>query len=117
MNSEELNFISANVLNEKDKVIISFNKFNGIDEIHELDMRLYLNIPKEIGRYDGHEIAVDDSHGTLFAYGSNAEKLFKTMQPILNEFDFLNKARVYLCFDKDDESIRELEFIMNQELI
>lgn len=109
---DELNFERPDV---QDSVIISFGKFNGLDEIHELDMKFFESIPKEIGRYDGHEIAMDDSHGTLFAYGNNAEKLFKTMQPILNEFDFLNEARVYLCFNKDDESISELEFIMNQE--
>ena len=115
MNTEELNFLETNLLNEKDKVIISFKKFSGIDKIHELDMKLYENIPKEIGRYDGHEIAMDDSHGTLFAYGSNAEKLFKTMQPILNEFEFLNEAEVYLCFKKNDKLISEIEFIMNYQ--
>jgi len=115
MNSEELNIIKTIVPNEKDKVIISFNKFNGIDEIHELDIKLYKYIPKEVGRYDGHEIAMDDSHGTLFAYGNNAEKLFKTMKPILSEYDFLNEARVYLCFNKDDETISNLEFIMNYQ--
>ncbi|MBE9490248.1 MAG: hypothetical protein IMY67_08155 [Bacteroidetes bacterium] len=114
MNSEALNFINTDILNEKDKVIISFNRFSGIDEIHELDMKLYENIPKVIGRYDGHEIAMDDSHGTLFAYGNNAEKLFKAMQPILNEFDFLNEASVYLYFNKEDETFSELEFIMNK---
>ncbi len=49
MNSEELNIIKTIVPNEKDKVIISFNKFNGIDEIHELDIKLYKYIQRKLG--------------------------------------------------------------------
>jgi len=37
------------------------------------------------------------------------------MKPILSEYDFLNEARVYLCFNKDDETISNLEFIMNYQ--
>ncbi len=95
---------------EKDAVIISFDKsFNGLDEIHELGTKLY-NIPSYIGRYDGHEVAIDDSHGTLFAYGNNAEKLFKEMEPILKEYEFLREASVYLRFEKKDYTYSELDF-------
>ena len=51
MNNEELNSIKTDVPDEKDKVIISFNRFNGIDEIHDLDTKLFNCIPEEIGRY------------------------------------------------------------------
>ncbi len=95
---------------EKDTVIISFDKScSGLDEIHELGLKL-CNIPSDIGRYDGHEVAIDDSHGTLFAYGNNAEELFKEMEPILREYDFLREASVYLRFEKKDSTYSELNF-------
>ncbi len=115
MTLEELDKLNFEKPDVQDSVIISFGKFNGLDEIHKVDMKLFKAIPKNIGYYDGHEVNMDDTDGRFFAYGSNAEKLFKTMEPILNEYDFLNEARVYLCFNKEDETRSELEFIMNKE--
>ncbi|MGI9551505.1 MAG: hypothetical protein ACR2MT_09925 [Aurantibacter sp.] len=97
-------------LDGKDSVIIYFGTFAGLDEIHRLDTRLYEEIPLAIGRHDGHEVAIDDTHGTLFSYGENAETLFKAMQPILNEFDFLEGATVQLCFINNREKPLDLEF-------
>lgn len=95
---------------EKDAVIISFGPFEGLDIIHELDMRLFEDIPDTIGQHDGHEVAMDDSHGTLFTYGENAETLFKAMHPILSEFDFLKGATVYLGFHHQKDKELDLEF-------
>ena len=97
-------------LEPKDVVIIQFGSFDGLDEIHKLDEMLYNEIPEQIGRHDGHEVAMDDSHGTIFTYGENAETLFKTMQPILNRFDFLNGASVYLEFKVGKKEPIEIEF-------
>lgn len=94
----------------RDVVIIQFGRFNGLDEIQKLDESLYEHIPEQIGRHDGHEVAMDDSHGTLFTYGENAETLFKTMRPILSEFDFLNGASVHLEFKVGKEEPLEIEF-------
>lgn len=96
--------------NGKDSVLIYFGAFNGLDEIHKLDRRLYNDIPLSIGRHDGHEVAMDDTDGTLFTYGYNAETLYKTMQPILNEFDFLIGATVHLTFEEGRDRPLELEF-------
>jgi len=94
----------------EDSVLIEFGAFGGLDEIHTLDMRLFEEIPTEIGRHDGHEVAVDDTHGTLFSYGENAEKLFLAMRPILNDFDFLDGATVQLRFRKADKTVSEIDF-------
>lgn len=94
----------------RDAVIIHFGRFGGWDALHKLDERLCEHIPEQVGRHDGHEVAIDDSHGTLFTYGENAETLFKTMQPILKEFDFLNGARVHLEFKVGKEEPLEIEF-------
>jgi len=94
----------------EDSVLIQFGAFGGLDEIHKLDLRLFDEIPAEIGWHDGHEVAVDDTHGTLFSYGDNAEKLFLTMLPILKDFDFLDGATVHLSFIKQDKTVSEIEF-------
>lgn len=113
MTLEEFNNFNFNKPDAQDTVIISFGKFDELDEIHKVDMKLFETIPKDVGSYDGHEVNMDNTDGRLFAYGNNAEKLFKTMQPILNEFEFLNNADVYLFFNKNGKPISELEFKIN----
>lgn len=114
MTSEELFMIDKKISENGDEVIVSFGSFDGLDEIHRVDAMMFENIPEDIGRYDGHEVNMDDTDGRLFAYGRNAEELFKLMQPMLLQFDFLNKAMVYLRFNKEDGSYSELEFKLGQ---
>lgn len=113
MNIEDLDRFSTDLYTGQDEVIISFGAFEGIDEIHKLDLLLFEKIPTEIGRYDGHEVNMDDTDGRLFAYGKNAEALFKVMQPILNDFEFLYDAQVYLRFVNEGKEDSELEFNLN----
>ena len=103
---EKLNF---DKITKEDSVIIEFGEFDGLDIIHEIDVKLINLIPESIGRYDMHEVAMDDSHGRFFTYGKNAEKLFKIMLPVLKEYDFLQNATVYLNFVDGDKE-RDLEF-------
>ncbi|MFD0797099.1 hypothetical protein ACFQZJ_06480 [Maribacter chungangensis] len=107
---EELLENESDYVRTDDSVIIQFGAFAGLDEIHILDMRLFEELPAEIGRHDGHEVAMDDTHGTLYSYGKNAEALFKAMQPILNDFDFLDGATVHLSFLKEDKTVSEIDF-------
>lgn len=113
MNSEELFLIDKKISENRDEVIVSFGAFEGLDEIHRIDAMMFDNIPEDIGIYDGHEVNVKDTDGQLFAYGKNAEELFKLMKPMLIQFDFLQKAMVYLRFNKEDGTHTELEFNLN----
>lgn len=114
MNFEDIkpsNFDETEVI---DSVIISFGAYNGIDEIHAVDMKLYKGIPQTVGSHDGHCVTLDDdTAGQFFTYGNNAEELFKVMKPILDEFDFLKNANVYLSFTENNKEVRNLEFKMN----
>ena len=102
----------------EDEVIISFHKkIKSIEVIHDLDQQLFTKIPKRIGAYDGHELAFDETHGRLFAYGKNAEELFKVMLPVLKDYDFLEGAEVYLKFYKEDDTYSEIEFTLDLEAI
>ncbi len=105
----DLEKIDFDTIKKEDSVIIEFGEFKGLDIIHEIDTRLINVIPKEIGRHDMHEVAMDDSHGRFFVYGKNAEELFKKMIPILKEYDFLQNATVYLNFVNGNKE-RDLEF-------
>ncbi|MGD1848420.1 MAG: hypothetical protein ACFB10_23765 [Salibacteraceae bacterium] len=53
---------------------------------------------RSTGYYDGHELAMDDSHGSLYFYGPNAETLFKRIKPTLESIEFLQGAEATLRF-------------------
>lgn len=114
MTSEELFLFDKKISEYRDEVIISFGPFQGLDEIHQVDMMMFEKIPEDIGRYDGHEVNDEDTDGNLFAFGRNAEELFKTMKPMLLQFDLLQDAMVYLRFNKEDGTFSELEFELKQ---
>ncbi len=113
MTITELNQMMFEDTELEDLVIISFGPFDGLDEIHEVDSVLFENIPENIGHHDGHEVNMDDTDGCFFTYGKNAETLYKTMQPLLKPFGFLEKATAYLRFTEDGAFKSDLEFRMN----
>lgn len=94
----------------KDSVVVSFGAFDGLEEIHAVDVRLFKEIPKEIGEHDGHAVNIDDTEGQFYTYGANAEDLFKVMKPILKDFKFLKESIIYLRFAKDGKQVKDLEF-------
>lgn len=114
MTSEELFQIDKKISENGDQVIVSFGPFDGLDEIHRVAAVMFDHISEDIGIYDGHEVNMDDTDGRLFAYGRNAEELFKQMKPILLQFDFLKNAMVYLRFNNEDGTHSELEFRLDE---
>jgi len=114
VNFEDLKSFNFEETEVTDCVVVSFGAFDGIDEIHAVDMKLYKGIQGAIGRHDGHVVTLeDDSEGQFFTYGNNAEELFKVMKPILDEFNFLKNANVHLRFTENNTIVRDLEFKMN----
>jgi hypothetical protein len=81
-----------------------------LEPLHRLEKELEKSIEQEgVGEYDGHEIAVDHSDGFLYMYGPNAEKLFKTVEPILEQTDFMNGAIAKLRFGPPKDGVKEIE--------
>ena len=113
MNSEELFLIDKKISGNRDVVIICFSLIDRVD-FHRVEALLFDAIPEDIGNYEGHQIHVDGTGGRLFAYGRNAEILFKLMQPTLRQFDFLQQARACLRFNKNDSTYSEIEFGLNE---
>jgi hypothetical protein len=97
-------------------VIITFNY--GLDDIcylHELETKLSeLLDSHEVGYWDGHELAMDNSDGILYFYGPNAEALFKVMKPILDSTDFLEGAIANLRFGPHDEGVSEIDVVIGE---
>ena len=46
------------------------------------------------GEYDGNEIAVDGSDGSLFMYGPDADRLLEVIEPIIRASSFMKGAQV-----------------------
>ncbi len=98
-------------------IIIEFlYGIDSLDPLHQLEDKLAYALDRsDIGYHDGHEIAMDDSHGRLFLYGTNAEQVYKLIEPILFEVDWMDGAQVFLRFgDWRDKSAKEIEFVLER---
>jgi hypothetical protein len=96
---------------DEHSVIIYFNYFReSLDPLHDLAIKLEKVIAEEgVGVYDGHETAMDDSHGFLYMYGPNAEELFKVVKPILEQTDFTRGALATLRFGGAGTGAKEID--------
>lgn len=62
------------------------------------------------GEYDGNEIAADGSHGSLYIYGSDADRLVEVILPILETAPFMAGAEVTKRYGPPEDGVREVEF-------
>ncbi|MFA4852089.1 MAG: hypothetical protein WC868_08065 [Bacteroidales bacterium] len=92
-------------------VIVCFNYgLEEIEPLYQLEEELEKIIAdNNVGEYDGHEIAMDNSDGTLYMYGPNAEKLFKAVKLTLEKTDFMRGATANLRFGPPAEDVNEIE--------
>lgn len=65
-----------------------------------------------VGIYDGHEIAMDNTDGSYYMYGSNAETLFKAVLPTLEKYEFMKGSRAELCFGEFKEGATMIEILV-----
>ena len=92
-------------------VIIHFQYgHENLAPLHELESRIENALAgKDVGHYDGHEIATDYSDGFLYLYGPNAEILFKEIKGTLESTDFMTGAIAKLRFGPPEDGVREIE--------
>lgn len=62
------------------------------------------------GEYDGNESAADGSHGSLYMYGSDADRLVEVILPILEAAPFMAGAEVAKRYGPPEDGVREVEF-------
>jgi hypothetical protein len=92
-------------------VIVHFSYYkDDLDPLHALERKLEEVIKETgVGEYDGHEIAVDMSDGFLYMYGPDAEALFKSVKPTLEQTDFVQGAVATLRFGGPGSGAKEIE--------
>jgi hypothetical protein len=97
-------------------VIVDFCYGAGnLDALFELERKLERAISREhAGEYDGNEVAVDGSSGTLYMYGPDADRLFKVVRPILDGCAFMKGAVVHLRYGPPDKGADEKEIRLDK---
>jgi hypothetical protein len=90
--------------NSEHAVIVHFQYFqtNGkvdLQPLRELEDKLEKAITSAgAGVYDGNEIAINGRDGCLYMYGSDGDKLFRTVKPILMLTNFTRNALVIIRY-------------------
>ena len=109
--NEQPEYLIDKIEKPEHAVIIYFNYgLEEIDSLYQLGEKLRKIIAdNNVGEYDGHEIAMDNSDGTLYMYGPNAEKLFKAVKPVLEKTDFMKGATAILQFGPPSDSVSKIE--------
>jgi hypothetical protein len=64
---------------------------------------------KGVGTYDGNEIADDDSDGSVYMYGPDADELFKVIKPILEATPFMKGATAVLTFGPYLDGVKQID--------
>lgn len=95
-------------------VIIKFKYgIKGLDTLFKLEEQLEEIIAQnKLGEYDGNEVAVDYSDGTLYMYGPSAEKIFDVIKPILQKTPFMKGANVVLRFGPPEDGVKQTTIIL-----
>ena len=62
------------------------------------------------GVLDGHEIAIDASHGFFYMYGPDGDRLYAVAKPLLEASDFMRGAEVTIRYGSvhDQEAPKKL---------
>jgi hypothetical protein len=94
---------------EEHAVIAQFDYGAGnLDALLDVEAELEAAINAAgVGEFDGNEIAVDLSDGSLYMYGPDAEALFAVVRPILASAVCLRNTRVILRFGPPEDSTPE----------
>ncbi|PWH87049.1 hypothetical protein [Brumimicrobium oceani] len=74
----------------------------GYETTYELYTLMYELIEiikeKDLGVYDGNELALDHSDGIMYMYGPSAERLFNGIKSTLEKVDFMKGAKANMRF-------------------
>ena len=109
-NNKTKDLSQPNERKNNQSVIIYFDYgLEEMDEIYELGDKLrHILEENNLGEYDGHEVAMDNSDGSLYLYGPNAESLFIAIKPTLEKVEFLIGAKAVLRFGSYEDDAPEI---------
>lgn len=87
-----------------------------LSRLFALEERLEASIADAgAGEFDGDEIAIDGSDGTLYMYGPDADTLLAAVRPALEACDFMRGARARLRYGPPADGVREVEVLLGTE--
>jgi hypothetical protein len=66
----------------------------------------------EVGEFDGNEVAVDGSDGTLYMYGPDADRLFEVVRPVLASATCIRNAVATTRYGPPEDGVKEREVII-----
>jgi hypothetical protein len=99
----------------EEAVIIEFNY--GLEEIepfYDLSDKLRTIVEESnLGEYDGHEMAMDNSDGSFYLYGPDAKKLYEVVKKTIEQTSFMKGANITLRFGPPKPGVKEISFILN----
>ncbi len=81
-----------------------------LEALFEVERQLEAAIDKAgAGEFDGNEIAVDGTDGSLYMYGPDADKLFEAVKPVLESADCLSEVVVCLQYGPPKDGVKQKE--------
>ena len=94
---------------EGQAVIVHFDyAADSLDPLLDLEGELEAAIAAAgVGEFDGNEIAVDLSDGSLYMYGPDADALFAVVLPILARAGCFRNARATLRYGPPENGVRQ----------
>ena len=95
--------------NHEHAVIVVFDYGStNLQPMFDLEEKLERAISNaQVGEYDGNEIAIDGSDGSLYMYGPDADRLFAVIKPILQSTPFMHGAKVKLRYGPPEDDVPE----------
>jgi hypothetical protein len=91
-------------------VTFAYGGSTDLDPLFALERQLESTIAAaRAGEYDGNEVAVDGSDGTLYMYGPDADKLFAAVRATLEACSFMKGAVVKLRYGPPADGVVERE--------
>lgn len=90
-------------------VIVSFSyAADDMEPLFDVEQQLEAAIADAgVGEFDGNDMAVDLSDGSLYMYGPDAQALFEVVRPVLARAAFLRNVRVTLRFGPPEDGVAE----------
>lgn len=61
----------------------------------------------EVGEFDGNEVAVDGSDGSLFMYGHDADRLFEVVRPVLASATCIQNVIATVRYGPPEDGVEE----------
>jgi hypothetical protein len=79
-----------------------------LSPLYELEDKLTDAIESAaVGEFDGNEIALDGSDGTIFMYGPSADRLFEVVRPVLASADCIHNAVATIRYGSPEDGVEE----------